>query len=49
MDMNTAHPSLFVRQIHIQARMKDTEQMHAKDQTKQRRLSNPFQAGLWTA
>ena len=28
MDMDMAHPRLSVRQIHIQARMQNTEQMH---------------------
>ena len=28
MDMDMAHPRLSMRQIHIQARMQNTEQMH---------------------
>ena len=40
MDMDTAHPRLCVRQIHIQARMQNTEQMHQNGQIKQSRSSS---------
>ena len=45
MDMNTAHPSLFVRQIHIQARMQNTRNK-CMQKTKQSREGYPIHVKL---
>ena len=45
MDMDMAHPRLSMRQIHIQARMQNTEQMHQNKAEWVILLKTPYMSG----